>query len=101
MKREQIKAILPILTAFAEGKEVQKKNQMGEWVTLVDPLFHAPAEFYRIKPDIFTVYMNIYKQATGGCVLEKDDLISPRDRQGYLTVTWENGQFKDVTFTKV
>lgn len=102
MNREQAKALLPIIAAYAEGKDIQKQDIVGRWYTLADPMFQADVGRYRIKPNPFKVYCNVYSQSTGAVVLEKDDLITTtRDRQGYLTVIWENGQFKSVEFTKV
>lgn len=48
MTRERCKKLLPILQAYAEGKEIQW-NDNGEWKT-VDEILASGCE-YRIKPE--------------------------------------------------
>lgn len=50
MTKEQAKQLLPIITAFAEGKQVQIKDNRGHWDMLVNPGFTDSPENYRIKP---------------------------------------------------
>lgn len=51
MTPQQAKALLPIITAFAEGKQIQLKYQDEKWHTLEDPEFNAEPWLYRIKPE--------------------------------------------------
>lgn len=49
MNRQQIAKLLPILQAFAEGKEIEYyDNGSDKWRTAIDPSF-APYINYRIK----------------------------------------------------
>ena len=50
MKREEAKAKLPIIQAFAEGKTIQCYNG-DEWVDLQEPNFQNTQDVYRIKPE--------------------------------------------------
>lgn len=56
MTRENIKQIMPIISAFAEGKVIQILNERGRWVNLTEreglpmgALEDAP-DIFRIKP---------------------------------------------------
>lgn len=50
MTKEQAKELIPIITAFSKGEEVQMKDNRGRWDTLVNPDFTRGPENYRIKP---------------------------------------------------
>ena len=49
MNRERAKELLPIIEAFANGKEIQVRMSMGQWDDLPDNPNWNAAE-YRIKP---------------------------------------------------
>ena len=53
MTRKEIKELLPIMQAWAEGKAIQfRKKGTVEWVDLYeDDLRVSPAYHYRIKPE--------------------------------------------------
>ncbi len=52
MNREKAKALLPVITAFAEGTAIQVRTAAGEWVDTVRAVsFFADASDYRIKPE--------------------------------------------------
>jgi hypothetical protein len=54
MTREHVKAMLPIMTAYAEGKEIQIKFSSGSnltWHVCEDPGFTDSPSYYRIKPE--------------------------------------------------
>lgn len=51
MTPQQAKELLPIITAFAEEKQIQLKCLDGKWHTLEDPEFNAEPYLYRIKPE--------------------------------------------------
>ena len=53
MTREQAKAILPIIQAFAEGKTLQYRvnRKTNEWKDINDPAFNDIPSEYRIKPE--------------------------------------------------
>ena len=50
MTREEAKELLPIIQAFAEGKNIQYKDDMDRWVDIKNPSFKSFFE-YRIKPE--------------------------------------------------
>ena len=50
MTREESKELLPIIQAFAEGKNIQYKDDMDRWVDIKNPSFKSFFE-YRIKPE--------------------------------------------------
>lgn len=51
MNREQAKELLPIITAFAEGKSIQYRDSYGNWNTNDDVSFALLPGRYRIKPE--------------------------------------------------
>lgn len=54
MTREEAKELLPIIQAYAEGKTIQQRIQVGdedEWVDDNLPLVIIPST-YRIKPEV-------------------------------------------------
>lgn len=51
MIREQAKAILPIIQAYAEGKTIQYRTSNNEWVDTYKPSFSDSSSNYRIKPE--------------------------------------------------
>lgn len=51
MNREQAKKLLPLITAFAEGKEIQYKGDKGEWIQTNNPQWTLYAIEFRIKPE--------------------------------------------------
>lgn len=50
MTREEAKALIPIIKAYAEGKMIQKKWRKNEWMDVDNPTFFDSSKFYRIKP---------------------------------------------------
>lgn len=50
MTRKEVRQFLPIIQAFAEGKDIQLKLFNGEWEDLENPVFLGNANDYRIKP---------------------------------------------------
>lgn len=51
MTREQVKSLLSVLTAFAEGKTIEVANSRGNWSEINNPVFDGNPENYRIKPE--------------------------------------------------
>lgn len=51
MTREETKTLLPIITAFAEGKTIEVMNTSGHWDEINIPNFDVDPKKYRIKPD--------------------------------------------------
>lgn len=50
MTREEVKRILPIMQAYAEGKTIQYKVK-GGWQDMDNPSFNDLPSEYRIKPE--------------------------------------------------
>ena len=50
MDREQTKELLPVMTAYAEGREIQYSDNDGTWLCAVFPTWSVHLE-YRIKPE--------------------------------------------------
>ena len=51
MTKEQMKRLLPIITAFTEGKKIEWKNGRGHWEPFEDGIFADNAENFRIVPE--------------------------------------------------
>lgn len=68
MTREEAKELLPVLTAWANGEEVQFKVD-DAWLNLYDcnsdPSFSDPAR-YRVKPKPRTFWVNAYSDGSFG-----------------------------------
>lgn len=64
MTRENIKRLLPILTAYAEGKTIQYKTLHGNWCDAECPTWAERTE-YRVKPDPIVRYINVYQHKAG------------------------------------
>ena len=50
MTREEVKKLLPIMQAYAEGKTIQFLNG-GKWYDVYDTDFYQSPDVYRIKPE--------------------------------------------------
>ena len=51
MTREEVKELLPIIQAFAEGKAVEYLNDEKGWIECDNPSFWEDPKHYRIKPE--------------------------------------------------
>ena len=51
MTRKEAKELLPIIQAFAEGKEIQIKINESKWETIENCTFTSSSTFYRIKAE--------------------------------------------------
>ena len=60
MNRQRAKELLPIIQAFAEGKEIQIRRSIGgRWDDLtIEPMWNGVAE-YRIKPEPREWFLNV------------------------------------------
>lgn len=58
MNREKVKALLPVLQAFAEGKTIQfRSTPGGAWYDRSNPDFTASEKLYRVKPEPKVAYI--------------------------------------------
>jgi len=51
MTPAQAKELLPVFTAFSEGKAIQFKDDGGKWLTASNLEFTYPPARYRIRPE--------------------------------------------------
>lgn len=64
MTREEAKTLLPIITAWANGENIQIQNGTG-WCDIVhhvDLQFDCDPDRYRMKPEPREFWLNIYPQ---------------------------------------
>lgn len=90
MNRQQIKELLPVMQAFAEGKTIQVKDKYNIWHDDKDELlFNLDFQDYRIKPEVtYRPFTNKYecwhemlKHRPFGWI----KTISPEDISYYIT----------------
>ena len=85
MNRERAKELLPIIQAFAEGKEIQVYNKIkGEWFDSSDiPSFSCGID-YRIKPEPKYVWLNIYGVGTSAFVFTSRSEADTNAKEGRI-----------------
>lgn len=75
MTREQAKEWLPIIQAFAEGKEIQSSPDGANWFNSGSPTF-SPTNYYRVKPEPREFYIAVYKDdIIRGCTGDNSDAV--------------------------
>lgn len=120
MTRENAKALLPIIQAYAEGKVIQINQPIVGWKDNNGPLFNGNPSSYRIKPeqkyrpfkDAEECWAEMQKHQPFGWVKRKgnehyslitdvDDIkygISLNERSGFdMDYVWVNYTFADGT----
>lgn len=65
MTREHAKELLPIITAFANGEDIQMW-EADKWWPNNEPMFNLPISRYRIAPKPRKVWVNEYPAQYGG-----------------------------------
>lgn len=50
MNREEAKKLMPVIQAFADGKDVETKTGSG-WMSIENMSFAGNPDSYRIKPE--------------------------------------------------
>ena len=81
--RENVKELLPIFKAYAEGKTIEVKNFKGEWLETDEPYFDSTPSNYRVKPEPnYRAFINkeecwdeMHKHPDFGWVVAKDSKI--------------------------
>ena len=58
MNREKASELLPIIQAFADGKDIQCHQMNDTWKTIETPQFNEIAE-YRVKPEPIEIWCMI------------------------------------------
>lgn len=72
MNREKAKTLLPIITAFAEGKTIQYRPALEyEWCDTTNPTFCYSPSAYRVKPEPKKIYL--IRRGGGSVVEARDD----------------------------
>lgn len=51
MTKEELKELLPIMQAFAEGKVIEFFDDVNGWMEMKNPEFNLSSGFYRIKTE--------------------------------------------------
>jgi hypothetical protein len=78
MTREKAKRLLPILQAFAEGKQIQLGSDRGGWNDCSGHLvFDSDPKYYRVKPEARRVF--IRKCSENGVVRVFDTMLEARE----------------------
>jgi hypothetical protein len=95
MNREQTKAMLPFLQAFAEGKDVQYQNFVGNWVTLASIGESEQPDRYRIKPEPKRGYINLYHDQPSSKSRAEADKLASLGRIACVYIEFEEGQFDE------
>lgn len=109
MTRENAKVLLPIIQAYAEGKEIEIfDNTTKMWKTAMLPHFDCDSNFYRIKPeakyrpfkDAEECWQEMLKHQPFGWVKDRNGskfIIENVDSRGFVEV-YDEGTctFKDV-----
>lgn len=68
MKRSDAKNYLPLIEAFAEGKEIEVKDIHGKWVPAGEAVaFSLNPEHYRIKPEPRVFYCFEWNDGSFSC----------------------------------
>jgi hypothetical protein len=94
MTPSQAAALLPIITAYAEGKTIQILSNR-RWVDQVgNVFFQSPPGDYRIKPERRTVWININKGPYGYTYpsREQADESATPHRTACFQATYEEGE---------
>lgn len=91
MTREQCQSLLPIMQAFAEGKEIECKGRNNLWVLTVHPDFESDREF-RIKPEpeVLEMWAKPGRETMGLYRAALDDT-------GMIALGWTKKKFREVT----
>ena len=67
MTRARAKELLPVIQAYAEGKDIQIEMGQG-WSTVNEPTFQDQSTKYRIKPEPRVWYARVYGKSDGCCL---------------------------------
>lgn len=87
MNRKQAKELLPIIIAFAEGKEVQYQWSDGRWKESENLSFGRSEDRYRIAPESVKVTAWAVVESTTGVVR---DHFQKNDAALFAATAWTN-----------
>lgn len=96
MNREQAKALLPIIQAYAEGKEIEMASLVRGWHNPGQLVFafDASPSSYRIKPEKKTFWIHLYDYGPG-TVFYPTKQAAADDSYGVkaiIQITYEEGE---------
>lgn len=105
MSRENAKELLPIIRAFAEGKEIQFYGG-GRWrdLGLTTMVFKAPPDCYRIKPEskyrpfTFEEFLDGYEQHYSRRLVTFAGADNKTSRFTVVTVRWDGVKLSNDTW---
>ncbi len=80
MNREKAKKLLPIITAFAEGKTIEAKHSDDKWCVIRDTQFNGDPDEYRIQPS--------YLERHNACGLKVGDRVKVVRSAGHRESGW-------------
>lgn len=97
MNRERIKELLPVMQAYAEGKQIQFKYvHECVWSDVDEVSFTSSPEHYRIRPKVKDVkcWLLVIKESNGfPCVMP---FRTKESAENYLTVCSNASQYEIV-----
>ena len=108
MTPQQAKELLPIITAFANGEEIEYKTNSGKWYPVYAGLeFSNPSDWYRIKPKAVITYGRVSIDAISGDISfgkpSKNKDTTPTYGGSYVLigfnkVVWLDNVLQSITF---
>lgn len=98
MDRKSAKQLLPVITAYAEGKSIQYYSKLEKrWVDTGDAVdFSDPPDQYRIKPSPREFFRFEYPDGIWGITCFPTEEAA----QEYATKNYPNGQYRIVKFVE-
>jgi hypothetical protein len=95
MNRDRARELLPIIQAYAEGKEIECMPEDGDrWFISSSPSWSISNK-YRIKPEPKTGWINIYPKSlvSNSCrSKEEADEAAGTDRIACIQITYTEGE---------
>lgn len=91
MDRDTAKALLPIITAFANGEIIQCNASGDGWRDLTEPTWSARTDSYRVKPKTKTLGYGVLLVNVGGSKL----LVSTTNKEHFDHI------LKDINTLKI
>lgn len=97
MNRERAKELLPVIQAFAEGKEIERRYFGATGFTRTEVMTNVHDYEYRIKPEKKVGYLNISTHTINGLYSHKviADGHAYSERIACIRIEYYEGQFDD------
>lgn len=100
MSPDRIKKVLPFAIAFADGKTIQYKNNLGEWKDSLSLDFSDNPDQYRIKPELhdFLWAVQQVRDETGYTCRDSNPEFVLTKRNGSLSMhAYKNYHLRDIS----